>query len=246
MVVPRQSIRDKWYWEHWVGADYGFSGSKAAAYLFARDPDPPNRIYVLDEYVREHQPVREFARGVYEQFAKKQDMMYLSPDAWNDRGDQHTLAAQINEVLQPHGLCFVRAKNDRSGGSMLTYELLRDGSLQIADTCALLPGAIEAAEHDPKQPEAYINVPNDPRSDARDGFRYGTYSHHRPTEKPIELRVAEKVAAQFKTDPTSAMFNAIQIREEEKRKSGPQTYSRRGAAARRQIAEWERSRGRQR
>ncbi len=39
MVVSRASIQDKWYWEHWVSADYGFSGSKAVAYLFARDPD---------------------------------------------------------------------------------------------------------------------------------------------------------------------------------------------------------------
>ena len=256
MVVPRQSIRDKWYWEHWVGADYGFSGSKAAAYLFARDPDPPNRIYVLDEYVGEHQPVREFARGVYEQFAKKQDdqeqprklhMMYLSPDAWNDRGDQHTLAGQMNDALQPHGFSFVRAKNDRSGGAMLTYEMLRDGTLKIADTCKLLPGAIEAAEHDPKQPEAYINVPNDPRSDARDGFRYGVYSHHRVVPKPLEVRVAERVAKDIRTaDMTTAMFNAVKIREEEQRRGQPQPYSRCGSSARRQIAEWERSRGRQR
>ncbi len=250
MVVSRASIQNKWYWEHWVGADYGFSGSKAVAYLFARDPDT-RKIYVLDEHVGVHEPVRDFARSVYERFAKKHEdqdqprklrLMYLSPDAWNDRGDQHTLAGQMNEVLIPHGLVFVKAQNDRAGGAMLTYELLRDGTILVADNCKLLAPAIESAEHDPAQPEAILNIPNDPRSDARDAFRYGIYSYHREAMKPLEVRVEERVKSQWPTDPTAAMFNANKIMEEEKAKTKPQFYSRRGSAARREIQAWERSR----
>lgn len=248
MVVKRQTIRDKWYWEAWVGADYGFAGSKAVAYLFVRDPET-RRIYVIDEHVGEHEPVRDFARSVYEKFAKKRDdqeqprklrIMYLSPDAWNDRGDQHTLAGQMNEVLQPHGLVFVKAKNDRAGGAMLTYEMLRDGTLLVADNCKLVRPAIESAEHDPAQPEAILNVPNDPRSDARDAFRYGIYSYHREALKPLDIRVAERVQEEWKHDPTAAMFHAQKIREEEKAKTGPKLYG--GGNARRRIQEWERSR----
>ena len=248
MVVKRHTIQDKWYWEAWVGADYGFAGSKAVAYLFVRDPDT-RRIYAIDEYVGTHEPVRDFARSVYEKFAKKRDdqeqprklrIMYLSPDAWNDRGDQHTLAGQMNQVLQPHGLIFVKAKNDRAGGAMLTYEMLRDGSLQVADNCKLLCSAIESAEHDPAQPETILNVPNDPRSDARDGFRYGIYSYHREALKPLDLLVAEQVQEEWKVDPTAAMFHAAQIREEERVKERPKIYG--GGTARRRIQEWERSR----
>jgi len=250
MVVPRQTIRDKWYWESWVGADYGFAGSKAVAYLFVRDPKT-RRIYIIDEHVGEHEAVRDFARSVYEKFAKKRDdqeqprklrIMYLSPDAWNDRGDQHTLAGQMNDVLQPHGLVFVKAKNDRAGGAMLTYELLRDGTVLIADNCTLLPPAIESAVHDPKQPEAILNVPNNPHSDARDAFRYGTYSHHREALEPLDVRVAERVQEEWKHDPTSAMFHAQQIRDEEKAKEGPKVSSYGGGNARRRIQQWERSR----
>jgi hypothetical protein len=248
MVVKRQTIRDKWYWEAWVGADYGFAGSKAVAYLFVRDPET-RRIYAIDEYVGVHEPVRDFARSVYEKFAKKRDdqeqprklrIMYLSPDAWNDRGDQHTLAGQMNDVLQPHGLVFLKAKNDRAGGAMLTYEMLRDGTLQVADNCELLCSAIESAEHDPAQPEAILNVPNDARSDARDGFRYGLYSYHREALKPLDIRVAERVQEEWKHDPTAAMFHAQKIREEEKAKDQPKVYG--GGNARRRIQEWERSR----
>jgi hypothetical protein len=246
MVVPRQAIRDRWYWEHWVGCDYGFSGSSAVAYLFARDPDS-KIIYVLDEIEEQRMPVRDFARTVYERFAKKhagQDqprklrIMYLSPDAWNDRGDQHTLAGQMNEVLRFPGLAFVRAQNDRAGGSMLLYEMLRNGRFVVADSCKLLRAGIESAEHDPQQPEAYLNVPNDPRSDARDAGRYGLYSYHREVPKPLEMRVEERIERELETgDLTSAMFRISQIREEERRKCRPTPYVRTGNVLRRQMAE---------
>jgi hypothetical protein len=248
MVVKRQTVGDKWYWEHWVGADYGFSGSKAAAYLFTRSPDT-GTIYCIDEYVSSHEPVRDFARSVYEKFAKKRDgeeqprklhMMYLSPDAWNDRGDQHTLAGQMNDVLMPNGLVFVQAKNDRAGGAMLIYEMLRDGKLRVADNCTLIQTALEAAEHDPKQPEAVLSRPSDPKSDANDGFRYGVYSHHMIARKPLEVRIQERVGKEFQSDPTSAMFHAAKIREEEKAKDAPQIYG--GLATRRRIAAWEKNR----
>jgi hypothetical protein len=59
---------------------------------------------------------------------------------------------------------------------------------------------------------------------------------------PLDARVQERVVEQWKVDPTAAMFNAQKIREEEKAKTGPQFYSRRGSAARRKIQAWERSR----
>ena len=212
-----------------------------------RDPDT-RRIYVVDEYVGTHRPVRDFAREVYEKFAKKREdqeqprklrIMYLSPDAWNDRGDQHTLAGQMNEVLQAHGLVFVKAKNDKAGGAMLTYEMLRDGTLQIAENCTLLAGAIESAEHDKANPEAILSIPNDPETDARDAFRYGIYSYHQEALKPVDVRVAERVQTLWKQDPTAAMFQAGQIREQEQAKGKPQFY---GGPARRRIQQWERSR----
>lgn len=251
MVVKRQLIHDMWYWESWVGSDYGFAGSSAAASLFVRDPDTAI-IYIIDQYVEGRRPVRDFAGDIYERFAKKREgqdqprklsIMYLSPDAWNDRGDQHTLAGQMNDVLFPHGLCFVKARNDRSGGAMLMYEMLKAGTLKVADTCEVLIAAIEGAAHDPKEPESYLNVPNDPRSDVLDGARYGLYSYHKEALKPLDVRVAERVAEQFAVDPTSAMFNAVKIREEEEKRgkvgaSGPV----RGSLARRQIQNWERTR----
>ena len=253
MVAKRQEVLDKWYWESWVGSDYGFSGSSAAAYLFARDPDT-KIIYILDEYISNRESVRPFAQSVYERFAKKKEgqeqprklrVMYLGPDSWNDRGDQHTLAGQMNEVLQPHGLAFVKAKNDRSGGSQLMYEMLRAGTLVVTDACPILTTAIEAAEHDKQQPEAYVNVVNDPKSDARDGCRYGLYSYHQAALKPLDVRVEERIARELKnSDLTSAMHAAQNILQEERQRGMPQPYAKTGSAVRRQIADWQRTRGR--
>jgi len=259
MVVPRASIGDQWYWEHWIGCDYGFSGSSAVAHLFARDPDS-KIIYRLDGYVSKREPVGDFARSIYERFAKRQagqaqarklKFVYLSPDAWNDRGDQHTLAGQMNDVLHPHGLVCVHARNDRSGGSQLIYRMLRDGQILIADTGTdefkLFKSAMESAEHDPEQPEAYLNVLNDPRSDERDAFRYGIYSYHQEAPKPLEVRVEERFArelANHNNDLTAAMLHIAKIREEESCRYKPKPYVRTGSALRREIAAWERQRER--
>ncbi len=253
MVVPRAAVRDKWYWQHWVGCDYGFSGSSAVAHLFARDPDT-DIIYRLDGYVSKREPVCDFARSIYERFAKRQDdqeqarkltTVYLSPDAWNNRGDLHTLAGQMNEVLREHGLFCVPARNDRAGGSQLIYRMLREGKILIADTGTdefkLFRSAIESAEHDPDRPEAYLNIPNDPRSDERDAFRYGIYSKQPAGQKPEKMRIQERIEKELQSgDLTSAMFRIGQIRDEEKKRAQPKYYARTGSAVRRQIAEWER------
>jgi hypothetical protein len=50
---------------------------------------------------------------------------------WNDRGDERTLAGQINEELAPHGLEFIKAKNDRAGGAQLIYTMLQNYQLKM-------------------------------------------------------------------------------------------------------------------
>ena len=88
--------------------------------------------------------VRTFARSVYDNFAKIEagqeqarniEAMFLGPDSWNDRGDERTLAGQMNEELAPHGLEFIKAKNDRAGGAQLIYTMLQNYQLKIAHTC---------------------------------------------------------------------------------------------------------------
>ena len=125
------------------------------------------------------------------------------------------------------------------------YEMLRAGTLVVTDACPILTTAIEAAEHDKQQPEAYVNVVNDPKSDARDGCRYGLYSYHQAALKPLDVRVEERIARELKnSDLTSAMHAAQNILQEERQRGMPQPYAKTGSAVRRQIADWQRTRGR--
>lgn len=252
MVVKRQTIGEQYWWPFWVGVDYGFSGSSAAAYLFTRGPAemprwPNGRIYCIQEYVSHREDVRSFARSVYQLFARKKDdevqarrvlAMYLSPDSWNDRGDLHTLAGQMNEVLEPHGLSFEKADNDRAGGAQLIYTMLQSGELVIADCCVKLVRSIESRVHDKKDPAKVAQVVSDELGDAYDGFRYGVYSYQREARKPTDLRIQERVDRLYKTDPTLAMMMADSIRKEERQQDQSQSY---GSNVRRMLQELEKN-----
>jgi hypothetical protein len=115
----------EWWQSWWIGADYGYSGSIAAAGLFTRTQD--GMVYLVAEHpcgdlaALRRENVRTFARSVYDKFAKMEagqeqarniEAMYLGPDSWNDRNDERTLAGQMNEELAPHGLEFIKAKQE--------------------------------------------------------------------------------------------------------------------------------------
>jgi hypothetical protein len=178
--------------------------------------------------------VKTFARSVYERFCTKRDWqdqprkivaMYLSPDCWNDRGDYHTLASQMNETLKPHGLGWIQAKNDRAGGAMLMYTMLQTGRLVIADTCKVLQQSIESRIHDPKEPEKVLKILGNKLDDAFDAARYGIYSYEQPLLRPLEIRIREKMDSLWQTtDPTTAMFRAAEMIEAEKKKGQPTIY----------------------
>lgn len=204
MVVPIQKIPQEWWQSWWVGADYGYSGSIAAAGLYTRTPDGViykvaehpvgDPVYGLQNVTREN--VRTFARSVYESFAKKRtgqeqarniEAMYLGPDSWNDRGDEHTLAGQMNEELESHGLEFIKANNDRAGGAQLLYTMLESGALKISDGCPNTIAAIESRIHDEDEPVKIKKVSTDPLDDVIDEcFVAGTLITTSQGDIPVE------------------------------------------------------------
>ncbi len=53
--------------------------------------------------------------------------VYLDPDNFKNIGDGHTIADQINEVLEPYDLAAIPASSDRMGSSQLMYQMLQKG-----------------------------------------------------------------------------------------------------------------------
>lgn len=203
MVVKRATagIEDWWTW--WVGADYGFNISQAAAYLFAKSPE--GRTYVVEEYTAKHQQASDFARALKSRWwpdakgaGRRVAAAYLSPDAWADRGDGHSLADQMQ---QASGIGFTPASNDRIGGAMLLYSMLDRGELVICDGCRQIREALPTRIHDPKRPDDILKVSGDPLDDCLDALRYGAYSYAPAAAVPAELRMREAVTS---SDPTIA------------------------------------------
>jgi hypothetical protein len=179
--------------------DYGFGKSSASAHLHVRTQD--GRIKTVGEFVAPHLPAYEFAGEVVRNLVapltqgqrRKIVAVYLDPANFKNIGDGHTIADQINEVLEPYDLGVIAASNDRIGGWQRMYQMLQTGQWQIADTCPKLIEAIPSRMHDEKKPGDVLKVPGDPLDDVADDVRYGIYTFITTTQKPRELVIAEEL-----------------------------------------------------
>jgi hypothetical protein len=143
-------------------------------------------------FAREHYKALIKTPLRYEQ-PKRIAGMYLGPDSWAERGDEHTLAALADEELDKYDLAFQQARNDRAGGAQLVYTMLQTSELVIADTCQNVIRAVESRVHDKKEPLKVEKAVGDPYDDVWDALRYALYSHHEPEKKPLEMRVQDRL-----------------------------------------------------
>lgn len=199
MVIPYGMVEAQWWDAHFISLDYGFGKSSASAHLHVRTQD--GKIKTVGEFVALHLPAYEFAAEVVKCFVAPETQgqrrrivaVYLDPANFKNIGDGHTIADQINEVLEPYSLAAIPASNDRMGGWQLMYQMLQKGEWQIADTCKRLIEAIPSRMHDEKRPGDVLKVPGDPLDDVADDARYGIYTFVMRAEKPRELVIAESI-----------------------------------------------------
>lgn len=225
MVIRRQDIMDQWWWPHWVSIDYGFAGSIASAHLHCKSPAfqiklkdgvvnnyPDGRIFTIAGIQKEHMLAADFAMLLKEKWLvrnRRIQSWYASPDLWNKTGDGHQRADQM---MKAAGINLEQASNDRVGGAMLMYQLLRDGLWQIADTCEMAQSAIQWAVHDTENdgdPDDVMKVRGEPLDDVYDDLRYGMYSYIGGAEKPMEVQINEAITS---NDPTGAMMQYRQAK----------------------------------
>lgn len=190
MVIPCGEIGAQSWETHFLSLDYGFGKSSAAAHLHVKMQD--GRIRTIGEFVASHLPAYEFAEEVCSRLVapllqgqrRNIEAVYLDPSNFKHIGDGHTIANQINEVLERYDLECIEASNDRVGGWQLMYELLQKGEWLIADTCPRLIESIPSRIHDEKRPGDLRKVPGDPLDDVADSARYGIYSFMDASEPP--------------------------------------------------------------
>lgn len=193
MTFENTEVANIWYLPRWVGCDYGFSISAPAAHLAAQTlpsiDHPYGQVLILDEiggHDTRDKTSEGFAKAIADKWVTQEDSQgrksmaerrwqpwYLSPDAFADRGGQFTLAGQMNKVLDPYGLYFQKARDDRAGGWMKMYNALRDGHLVISKKCKKTITAIQSRICDPDKENDIKKVGGDELDDFADSCLVG-------------------------------------------------------------------------
>lgn len=200
----RAEVEEQPWWPYWTGTDYGFGGSWAVGYLLTKSPE--GIYYVLEELAESKMEATDYAKKQVEEWILNESRVrrdrdiwpwYLGPDSWNQRGDGHTLAGQMNKQLAEYDYFYSKASNDREGGAMLLYTLLSKNRIKICrDTCPMVCEAIPSRLHDPDHPKKVLKPDSpDKLDDAFDGVRYGLYSIEQQAEIPRAMQIAARIKA---------------------------------------------------
>lgn len=241
MVVPLADLDVKYWYPHFVGGDYGFSISAAAAMLFVRLPATERfkngRIAIIDEYVEKGVTARDYGQALIDRWFLENgqvpekpraiQMWAVSPDAFRKDGSVNDVDVpfsrieQMNEALAPYGMSFCMANNDRPGGWMKGYQMLRDGELVIASHCRQTIEAFQTRIRDPKKFDDILKVSGDPLDDLIDGGRYGWMTWPMFSSKPKDERIEEATRG---LDITNAYLTVRKMEIQERRET-TQSYS---------------------
>ena len=205
MVRPLAEAGAEWWHNHFLSIDYGYGKSSSSVGLYVRGaPEgeyPSGRIRKVGELVAPHVPAYELAQMVVETFLaprlggqrRRIVAAYLDPSNFKEIGDGHTIADQINAVLEPWEVVCERASNDRLGGWQLLYRLLRTGEFEVTDVCPRTFESLRTRMHDDSRPGDVRKVAGDPLDDVADETRYALYSFVQQAELPRELILQQAV-----------------------------------------------------
>jgi len=201
----------------WISIDWGFEHPSAVLWHAAAPPsdeNPAGLIITYREFVQNHLSPRMLAAAIAERTrGEKISAIYLSPDAFAQRTAEDTIAQQLGHGLRMEGLPLPDpADDERVGGWMLMYELLREDAWLITGDCPKLLESLPTLTRDPENVEDILKCDGD---DVADSARYGIKSRLDSRASPLVgvaaevSRRAERITA---ADPTS---RAIWMRKSE-------------------------------
>jgi hypothetical protein len=247
MVHPLAEAGVEWWHNHFLSIDYGYGKSSSSVGLYVRGPAevrhklevpgmrlqqqdgpefPQGRIRKIGELVVPHVAAYELAEMVVRAFIAPDEngrrrrivAAYLDPANFKDIGDGHTIADQINEVLDPWEITCERASNDRLGGWQLLYRMLRTGEFALTDVCPRSFEALRTRMHDDTRPGDLRKIPGDPLDDVADETRYALYTFVQQATIPRQLLLQQAVRG---LDVGSAAIRWQQKEEELDREEAP-------------------------
>lgn len=221
-----QNVTLKPWWPRWISIDWGFD-HPSAVYWHAETDERKTVTY--REFVQDRLSPEPLAHKIVElstdgKEREKIHAVYLSPDAFAKKTSDDTIAIQMGDVFRKHGIPTPeRADNDRVGGWMLMYNMLQSESWTIAPGCQRLIECLPILIRDEKNREDVLKVDGD---DPADAARYGLKSRLAPRERPVGLRIEERIHA---VDPTSVMIWRSKFLKEELRRTAPHRFGHRAS-----------------
>lgn len=182
------------FWPRWISIDWGYAHPSAVYWHAAR---PDGAVVTYREYVTHNVEPNKLAREIAERSGdgraggERESIreIFLSPDAYAHHSSPDTIADQLGKVFNAYGLPQpARADDDRVGGWMLMYQMLREGNWVIGDSCPQLIECLPTLVRDPVNVEDVRKMEGD---DPADAARYGLKSRLGASRAPVEQRVAK-------------------------------------------------------
>jgi phage terminase large subunit len=189
-------IRLEPWWPRWISCDWGY-GHPLTVHWHAKDGD---RIITYRELYGSRIGETQLGEKIAElSEGEKIQRFFLSPDAFDKRTSQNTIAEQVGEIVQRYGIPRpAPADNSRISGWRLMYDLLDADLWTISTACPKLIQSMPTLIRDEDNIEDILKVDhseNEIGDDAPDSARYGLKSMLAPREMPFAVKRIETLAA---------------------------------------------------
>lgn len=161
-VAPYAAIGHEWWWSCFMGIDYGYGNSAAAAGMYATHPS--GRVYKIRERVERKMSAQNFALSLVQKgftptdFPKQGQQAHwltklkardperprVSFCVMDEAMDQHhgtgkSVYRVISEVLAEHGIGSIKWSHDPQGNAQVLYNGLANKGLVLTRESADLP-----------------------------------------------------------------------------------------------------------
>jgi phage terminase large subunit len=175
----------KSYYQRWISLDYGFDHN-SAVYWHVALPDGTGRTY--DELVINNLTPTELAtKMAIQNNGQEIQAIYVDPSTDAQKESHDTVYDQLSRAFERLGLPHCsKADNDRKGGWMLVYHMLKTGEIAIDPKCQELIKKLPAAMRKEEDKEDIQKFDGD---DELDSFRYGWKSKMDAAQAPLDVRM---------------------------------------------------------
>jgi hypothetical protein len=197
---PVGSLVEPWWATHFMGMDYGMSGSAAASGLYY--PEESGVVYKVAECVERKLGSTDYAEEVVKQFVTGRQLQgnrprvsacYYDPAMDAHTGTGKSNAELIQEVFDNYDIPMIKAAKDRIGNAQQTYTRLRNKTFMIMDTCPKTWSSFRSRMHDPKMSGAVLKVKTEDLDDVYDETTYALNTWFESSVKPEEEKAREKL-----------------------------------------------------